>query len=103
MSHSFEYCLGMCTNPAIKNVRRVYVGSRDDTVKQYKKSEKKWNKELKALKKQNKMLYSIAKKSVQCRESKNISSKDSKKVCHSSRNFSGNDLDSDYFLVGLRS
>ena len=39
------------------------VGSRADTVKQYKKSENKWKKELKALKNQNKMLYSIVKNS----------------------------------------
>ena len=44
------------------------IGSRDDTVKQYKKSEKKWKKELKYLKKQNKIIFSITKKSGSRRE-----------------------------------
>ena len=43
------------------------MGSRYEDVKQYKKSEIKWNKYLKALKKQNKLLFSIDKKSGSCR------------------------------------
>ena len=39
------------------------MGSSAGAVKQYKKSKIKWKKELKALRKQNKMLASIAKKS----------------------------------------
>ena len=39
------------------------ISSRNHNVQQHKKSEKKWKKELKALKDQNKMLYSIAKNS----------------------------------------
>ena len=39
------------------------MSSRTDTVKQYNNSENKWRKNLKSLKKQNKMLYIIAKKS----------------------------------------
>ena len=40
MSHSYEECTGMRTKWNIKDGMRVYVGSRADTVKQYKKSEK---------------------------------------------------------------
>ena len=45
---------------------------RAEAVKNCKKSESKWKKEVKAQKKQNKMLFSIAKKSSSCREPKNI-------------------------------
>ena len=45
---------------------------RAEAVKNCKKSESKWKKEVKAQKKQNKMLFSIAKKSGSCREPKNI-------------------------------
>ena len=41
-------------------------------MKQYNKSESKWKKDLKALNKQNKMLFSISKKSGLRREIKNI-------------------------------
>ena len=48
------------------------IGSRNPAAEQHKKSENKRKKELKALKKQNKMLYSIAKKSSSPREIKKI-------------------------------
>ena len=48
------------------------MGSLTDAVKQYKKYENKWKKELKYLKNQNKMLYIIANKSGWRREIKKI-------------------------------
>ena len=46
--------------------------SRTNYVQQYKKSENKWKKELKALKKQNKIMYSISNKYGSRREIKKI-------------------------------
>ena len=46
------------------------MGSRAEAVKQYKKSENHWEKELKDLNNQNRILYSIAKKSSSRRELK---------------------------------
>ena len=77
------------------------MGSRAEAVKQYKKSESKWKKELKALKKQNTIIYSIAKKSGAHREIKNINkimSKATKKHRGDSINYSGDKLDSNYSL-----
>ena len=51
----------MRTNRIIKDGTGGYLGSRTDTVKQYKKSENKQKKELKDLKKHKNMLYIIAK------------------------------------------
>ena len=48
------------------------LGSRSDAVKYYKKSKNKWKKYMKDLRKQNKILYSIANKSVSRHELKNI-------------------------------
>ena len=67
------------------------------TVKQYKKYEKKWKKELKTLNKQNKMVYSITKKSSSRREINNIKKfwgETSKKGRNSSSIYSSDDLDS---------
>ena len=41
MSHSSEDCTGMCTKQTNKYGMKGYVGSRTDTVKQYKNSGKK--------------------------------------------------------------
>ena len=62
MSHSTKDCNGVRTNRSIKDGMGGPIGSRTHVVQQHKKSEKKWKKELKSLKKQNNMLYSIAKK-----------------------------------------
>ena len=62
MSHS------MRTKRPIKDGMGGPAGIRNHAVQQYKNSENKWKKELKAPKKQNKMLYSIAKKSGSRRE-----------------------------------
>ena len=73
------------------------IGSSNHVVKQHKKSENKWKKELKALKKQNKMIYSISKNSVSHREIqkiKNIRKEDSKEKYYSSE-----DWDSDSLLA----
>ena len=48
------------------------IGGSNNSVQQHKKSEKKWEKDLKAIKKQNKILYIIAKKSGSRREIKKI-------------------------------
>ena len=74
----------MRTNRTIKDGMVGSVGSRNVTLKQYKKSENKCKKELKSLKKQNKILYSITKKSVSRREIKKIREKSSNKGSDSS-------------------
>ena len=77
-------------------------GIRADTVKQYKKSENKWRKELKTLKEKNKMLYNIAKKSgsrLEINNIKKIREKDSNKCCHSISGSSSDDSDSDLLLA----
>ena len=63
MLHSAKDCTGMRTNWNIKDVIGGSMGSRANNVKQYKRSENKRKKELKALKKQKKKLYIIDKKS----------------------------------------
>ena len=61
--HSSGDCFGKRSDQnSIKDGLEGSLGSRDDATKQYKNSEHKWKKELKALKNQNKMLYSIARK-----------------------------------------
>ena len=61
--HNVEDCTVICTNRTIMDGMRGSMGSRADIVKQYKKTKNEWKKELKYLKKQNKMLNSTAKKS----------------------------------------
>ena len=64
MSHSSDNSFGKRSGQkSIKEVLGGALGNRADVVKHDKKSEHKWKKELKALKKQNKILYSISKKS----------------------------------------
>ena len=72
MLHSAKDCTGMSTNWTIKDGIGGYMGSRADTVKQYKKSENKRKKEMKYIKKQNNMIYSIANTSGSRRETKKI-------------------------------
>ena len=74
------------------------MGSRTDTVKQYKKSENKWKKDLEGFKKQNKMLYSIAKKSGSRREIKMIK-KIRAKASNKGSDSSSDDLGSNYSLA----
>ena len=71
-SHSTEYCTGMHTKRSIKDGMGGPIRSRTHDVQQHKKSEKKWKKDLKALNKQKKMIYSIAKKSSLRREIQKI-------------------------------
>ena len=61
--NSAEDCTGVRNKRSIKDGMGGPIGSRTHDVQQHKKSENKCKKELKALNKQNKMLYSIAKKS----------------------------------------
>ena len=70
-SHSSEDCTCVRTKRSIKDGMGGPIGSRTHAVKHHKKFEK-WNKELKYLKKQNTILYSIAKKSGPRREIKKI-------------------------------
>ena len=79
MSHSSEDRTGMHTNRTIKYGMGVSVEIRSDTAKQYNKYENKQRKYLKALKKQNKIIYRISKKSGSRREIKKIKAKASKK------------------------
>ena len=82
----------------IKYLLRGPMGSRAEAVKQYKWSESKQNKEIQALKKKNKMLYSITKKYGSRRETNNIKkirAKASKKRRGDSSNYSSGELDSD--------
>ena len=97
MLHSYKDCTVMHTNRTIKDGMGGSVGSRTDTVKQYKKSENKWKKDLKYLNNQNKMLYSIAKKSGSHREIKNIKNIRAKASKEDS-NSSSDDSDSDSSL-----
>ena len=60
-------------------------------MQQYKNFENKWKKELKAIRKQKKIIYSIAKKSGLRREIKKIRAKYSKKTSVSSINYWGSD------------
>ena len=60
--HSADDFTGVCTKRSIKDGTGVPIGSRDHYVQHHKKSENKWTKDLKSLKNQNKILYSIAKK-----------------------------------------
>ena len=77
------------------------LGNRDDTINDYKKYEHKCNKDMKYLKKQNKMLYRISMKSDSHCELKNINkikAKASKKRGYYSSNSYSSDSDSDSFL-----
>ena len=95
MPYIDEDCFGKCSNQkTIKDGLGGNMGSRDETVKQYKKYKSKWNKEVKALKNQKRMLFSISNKSGSCRELnniKNIRAKYSKKRCNSSSDNSDSD------------
>ena len=97
MTHSAEDCVGMCTNRTIKNGMGGSLVSIDNIVNHYKKYEHKGKKDLKALKKQNNMLYIIAKKYGLCRELNNIKkiqAKPSNKCREYSSNSSIDKLDS---------
>ena len=84
MLHSAEDRKGMRTNRTINDGMGGSVVSRDDTMKQYKKSEKKWKKNLKALNNQSKIIYSIYNKYVLRHKIKNI------KTIWKNRYYSGN-------------
>ena len=73
MPNIFENCFGKNSDQqSIKDVLGGELGHRDNVVKQYKTSKQKRKKELKDIRKQNKMFYSISKKSGSRRELKNI-------------------------------
>ena len=70
--HSTKDCTSVRTKRYTKDGMGIPIGSRNHAMKQHNKSENKWKKDLKSLKKHNKMLYSISKKSGSRREIKNI-------------------------------
>ena len=72
MSHSTEDCTVVCTKRFIKDGMGGPIESRNNSVQQHNKYENKWNKDMKSFKKQDKMLYSIAKKSGSRREIQKI-------------------------------
>ena len=76
-------------------------GNMDDAVNNDHKTEKKWKRDLKYLKKKNKMIFSMANKSVSCHEIKKIKkikSKSSRKRSYSISDISSSDSDSDSSL-----
>ena len=103
MSHSDEDCFGKRTNQkTINDVLGGPMESRAESMKQYNKYESKRKKDIKALKKQNKMLFIISKKSGSYRELKkikNIRAKSAKKRRNDSSNSSSDGLDSDSSLA----
>ena len=91
----------MRTNRNVKDGLVGSVGSRADTVKQYKKFENKCNKDLKDLNKKKRMLYRISKKPGSRRQIKNINKIreiSSNKSRHYSSNSFGNYSNSDSLL-----
>ena len=96
-SHSAKYCTGVHTNRPINYGMEGPMGSSTDAVKHYNKSEHKLKRVLKTLKKQNKIIYSIAKKSGSRRDIKKIRANYSKKTsdCSSDDSDSGSSLSSD--------
>ena len=99
MLHSAEDRKGMRTNRTINDGMVGSVVSRADTMKQYKKSENKWKKNLKALNNQIKIIYSISNKYGSRREIKNIKkiwAKYSKNGCHYSSGSSSDYVYSNY-------
>ena len=71
-SHSVEYFTRVRTKRSIKDGMGGHIGRITNAVQQHKMYENKQKKELKSLKKQNNILYSISKKSGSRREIKNI-------------------------------
>ena len=106
MQHSSEDCFVKRSDQnSTEDIMGGTLGSRSNAVKQYEKYENKWKNFLKTHRKQNKILYSIAKKSVQHRELKNINNiraKSSKKHYYSSSDCSINESYSDSSLSRYR-
>ena len=68
--HNAKDFTGVRNKDPIKDGMRGPMVSSNNAVQHYKKSEKKWKKDLKALKNQNNIIYSISKKSGLRREIK---------------------------------
>ena len=102
MLHSDKEFTDHGTNHTINDRMGGSVGSRYNTVKQYKKSEFKWKKYLKDFRKHNKIIYSITKNSVlrsELKKIKKIRKQASKKGCDFSSDSSSDNLDSDSSLA----
>ena len=94
MSHSSKDFSGVRTKQSINDGLVGTMVNRTDAVKQYQKSENKWKKDMKYLRKQNNMIYSIANKYGSRRDIKkinNIRIKASKKNSDSSSDYSDSD------------
>ena len=102
MSHRSENCfVKRSYQQSIREVLGVDLCNSNDAVKHYKKSEHKWNKELKYLKNKNKILFSIGMNSgLWCKLKKinSIKAKYSKKRSYSISNISISDSDYDSSL-----
>ena len=100
--HSSEKYFDKCScQQSIREVLGGAIGNRDDSVKNYNKSEHKWKKDLKSLKKKNKILFSAAKNSgsrCELNNINNIRSKASKKCRYPSSDSSRSESDSDSSL-----
>ena len=102
MPHSVEKCFGKRSDhKSVKRGLGVPLRIRAEAVKQFNKSKNKLKKDLKALKKQNKTIYSISKKSgsrCELKRIKKIKAKASKKRCDSIINYSSDTSYSDSSL-----
>ena len=98
MSHSAEDCTGVHNNWPIKYEMGGPMGSRTDAVKQYNKSGNKQEKDLKDIKKQNKILYRISEKPSSHREIKKIK-QITEKAYMKTNDYSSDDLESDSSLA----
>ena len=100
--YNFENCFGKRSDKQfVKKGLGGYLGNRADAIKHYKKSEHKWRKELKALKKQNEMLYRISNNSGsrhKLKRIKNIKAKACRKRSYYRSNSSSSDSDFDSSL-----
>ena len=102
MSHSAEDCFGKLSDKnSVRDILGGTMVSKSEAVNHYKRSEIKWNKELKYIKNKNKILYSIVNKYGSLREIKNIDKirdKVSKKRRDDSSDSSRNESDSNSSL-----
>ena len=97
-SHSDKDCTGVHNNWPIKYEMGGPMGSRTDAVKQYNKSGNKQEKDLKDIKKQNKILYRISEKPSSHREIKKIK-QITEKAYMKTNDYSSDDLESDSSLA----
>ena len=99
MPHSSKNCCGKISDQqSVKDGLGGDLGNRTDVIKNCKKYEHKWKRELKSLKTQNKIIFNMFNKSGWRREIKKIKGKASKKLIYSNSSISSSDSYSDYSL-----